>query len=835
MSEMFYAFFPPSERVMELLKSLRTRDGDDDDEGHGKKKRSIPIEVDEEDEGMQFSKRVKTTNLGLNLQDDYFEVETIKKRPLPREDGRQWSFIEQTAVEEAKRPYGKQYLQEQSERQKLLSHNKDYRFANELAGALRKELSDIIDPEDMVRMAQERERERVETEIELKRTRVDMDQKYELVQKLKTMLTEETTRQKSVADRQAPYDLRMSSKYLVDGTLLPIGVAPRHNDFLDFLKLYDTYAGTEEARLREREKIVLEVLPVENQGTGERSEAWLNLFFYVYVYYRDFMSNETGYSLVESLLQKLSYVLEQIGSPESTIKKESSSTSTTTDVEENQFDELGLRGDTNPLRKLREFQEISSPVDLIDWPLYKKRRTETIDMNYFDKMGISVGLERKMVALGINERYMDNYPSYARKVLTYLYGTEQERRDVTAGLDGLNLTESMEDDIGGNPPDINALIQIQFPAYKTDKRLDAIERLLRSHFLCLFFEEVPWADITTLLMPEQTTIVNNITGVVITELKPIMSTMLQLYKTILLQYMAEIARFMAPVIQLTPRMAALLSQPILFTAYDGALASSVDRFDALNALFGNVLVRDLIKDDLFYEYLYTGSKVFINQQFGGDGGGGGVGQPVNLAIEEEEYPILVLHRVFRAYMAYIDEYSNMMANNITRLTAAIEKANKKIAEVVGDESYVLNAGVEYRQRKSFTTLPENSGFIKMRAEIVYLLRQAYHLVMDHCPALRNLPLEGFQGDSAYETGLSTDFIGVVAVLAADREFSFPDGYRSGKQFTKMKQDKQGMMMRMRRYCWQGGNGRPYVIIKDRDGDIGLRPFYAGAIGGRIMF
>jgi len=753
--------------------------------------------------------------------------------------------MEQTAAEEAKRPYGKQYLQERSERQRLLSHNKDYRFANELAGALRKELSDIIDPEDMVRMAQERERERVETEIELKRTRIDMDKKYELVQKLKTMLAEERAKQKTLGDAQAPYDLRMSSRYLIDNELLPS--ATQHYGFLDLLALYDTYGEEGDGgHIAEREKLVLEVL--SGDELNEQSEEWLDLFFYLYVYYRDFLNNESDYSLRDSLTQKLSYALDNIGSlvtegtTKTPIKKESptSTTSTTSTTSssssyERELDEIGLDGTQNPLRALQDFEEKYSPVVAVDWPLYKRRHTETINMNYFEKMHISSELERTMATQGAAGRYKERYPGYYTRVLAYLYGSEKEKGEAQIGKEGLLISKDENEDAGGNPLPISALIQIQFPGYKQDKPFDAIEQLLRSHFLWLYFEETPWAEITTLLMPEQAIIVDGI-GTVMKDMQPILATILTLYKALLLDYIVGITQFMGGALHLTPRMKALLGEPI----QGGDLPSYAERFDALNALFKGVSVRDLIGDELFYAYLRLGSKAFAERQFGlnpldkvSDGGGN---QPPNLVVEQQqEYPILVLHRLFRAYMAYLGEYSNLAADNIARLVGAIEKANKKIAEVVGDESYTLNTGVEYRQRKSFTTLPENSGFIKMRAEIVYLLRQAYHLVMDYCPALRKLPLEGFQSDSAYETGLSTDFIGVVAVLAADREFTFPDGYRSQKQFTKIKQDKQGMMMRMRRYCWQGGNGRPYVIVKDRDGDIGLRPFFAGSVGGRLMF
>lgn len=794
---------------MDFLKSLPTRDDaimieeEDDRRNRAKQKRVIPIEEEEEEEEPRH-KRAKTTSLGLNLQDDYFEIEEIKQRPLPREDGRQWSFMERTEVEEKKRPYGKEYLREQAERQKLLSNNKDYRFADELAGALRKDLVDILEPEDMARLTAERERERMETEIELKRTRVDMDKKYELLQKLKVMLREEEAKSNTLKNAQIPYDLRMLSKYLVDNTSLTSTTpVARNYGFIDLLAFYKTYSDGEWRT--ERDKLV--TMTEEDMST--RDEAWLDLFFYVFVYYRDFLDNESTDSLTVSLIQKLTYALDTITTPMSSVKKEEAEEEED-NVYERQLDALGL-DEPNPLKLLRRLAEDDLVKSGVNWPLYKRRHTETINMNYFERMNISRRLEGQMAKMGADVRYGETQPLYLRKVLAYLYGTAQEREQSLIGKEGLNLFRDEEEDAGGNPLEISALIRIQFPGYKEEKQLREIELLLRSHFLWLFFEETSWTDITTLLMTEQAIIMESIRRVM-SEIRPILESTLTLYKALMWHYMMRIILLMTTsgVIELAPDLQTLIlmnggggdDDTIMDVKKDAAL------FDALNLRLANVNLRDLIRDDVFYDYFYGEKQQQQQQPIVGE-------------------PALILHTLFRVYEAYIGESTNTNRENVKRLETAIQNAAKKIIEVVGDESYSLgNNNSGYRQRKSFTTLPENSGFVKMRAEILYLLRQSYHYVMDYCPSLRELPLEAFQSDSAYETGLATDFIGVVAVMAADREFSFPDGYRSGKQFTKIKQDKQGMMMRMRRYCWRGGNGRPYVIIKDRDGDMGTRPFFA---------
>ena len=834
---------------------------------HNKQKRAtasedstdISIEIEEEEE--QHQKRLPPqshkkprkdgTALGLNLQDDYFEVEAIQKRPLPREDGLEWEFWDQTAVAEAKRPYGKKYLQDQAERQKNLSHDKNYRFANLLAGSLRKELADIVDPEDWERLNQERATERMQTEIELKRTRVDMDKKYDLIQKLKSLLADTRRNTDTRRQEQVPYALRVLSQYLIDHEKLAHATTSnQYFGFVDLIALANTYGATnEEGRLVERNTLIQE--HASGLGTNSNNEA-LELFFYMYVYYRDFLNNESAYTLRDSLTQKLTYALDNYNEItgddllETVIKKEPGEISPIlVATYEQQLDRLGFAlSGNNPLRLLDAFYATTTKGDgLIDWGLYKRRQTETINMTYFELIGISRELEGKMARIGVLDRYGYEYPLYSKQVIAHLYGaTPEERRTATQGHDGLNLVSDSQGDVGGHPPDISGLIEIQYPRYRTEKPVPAIEMLLRAHFLWLFFDTTPWSQITALLMPEEAIIVTNIRQVV-APLAPILSASLLFYKALVIFYLRRVAEILyrvkngaEPVIALNPQLVTLLFNTAFTSGSD--FLKNAAYFDRLNTLLKGTMVRDLVQDPLFYEYLTKGSNAFLELQYGnivdplsiqGQGGAAGSAVPPKLVMDPL-YPALLLHTLIRIYDEYGTAFQKANTDNVARIEAAIQKATKKMAEVVGDESYSLNRNnTDYRQRKSFTTRPENSGFVKMRSEIVFLLQQTYHLVMDYCPNLRGLTLEAFQSDSAFDSGLAIDFITMVAVLAADREFTFPDGYRSGKQFTKIKHDKQFDMARLRLYVWEGGNGRPYVFRKDND--RALKPFFAcGGLG-----
>lgn len=781
---------------MDVLRSFPVRSSDGDEELTNRKKkkkeRPITIEIEEEEE---LPKRQKY-DLGLNLLDDYFEIPEIKERPLPREDGESWTFWE-----EAKQPYGKEYLDEEAERHRILSNNKDYRFVNELAGALRKELSDIIEPEDMARLRQDQHLERTETEIELKRTRIDMDKKYELIQKLKELQKEEERKLNATRAIQLPATVKTQARYLVDNESLPPTTINSYYGFRGIDSLYNTYV---EPSPEERQRVVEEELPLERRN---ESDLWQELFFLLFAYYRDFLNNKSDYSLEELLDTKLRYIIKDTSATPVRIKKENESTTSTTTTTPTMVNDSPSAVILEPLRSYME----EANQGLIDWSLYKKRQTETINMHFFDELDITTVKEEEMARLGALKRYGADHPVYVAKALTYLYGTPDAKEMATKGKMGLSLL-SDDPTKGGHPQAINQLIQLQFPAYKEEEnqRLPAITLLLRSHFLWLFFDEIAWPEKIDVLVPEAAAIIERISTST-QDIHSVIAAVETLYKSELVNYLRDVAAILS---QKTDGVAPISLTPQQGSFLFGKKLEAIERFRALNQAFKGVTVEDIVEDNLFAAYLSRGSNAFLNKQYKPNTMDVELNQAVRLP-QNSQYPVLILHELFKAYQEYLAEYVKVATNNIARIVDAIDKATKKIAEVVGDETYSLNRPTDYRQRKTFTTRPENSGFIKMRAEINHLLRKAYLLVNDYAESLRGLPLEGYQTDSAYETGLSTDFITFVATLSADLELMFPDGYRTQKHYMKVKQEKQAIMARLRRYTWSGGSyGRPYIIRKD---------------------
>lgn len=804
----------------EATNNKRTRDeacdtdADDDD----KKRRKKSVSID--DQG-------RSLKLGLNLRDDYIEVDEIQERPVPREDGYEWSFWEKTTEAESKRPYNKAYMADQEARQKILSNNKDYRFMTELAGALRKELSDIVDPEDMSRLAEERETRRLQTAIELQRTRVDMDKKYDLVQKLKQMVRDEEQTFNAIRADEPPYALTLLSRYIIDTKSIPSSFSGEYYGFLDLVNLVKAFApvvsdATRTALIND----VLESEEVDALGSNDEGSR-KDLFFYLYTYFHTFLDNEKGYDLRESLERKIAYARENYstltGEILSEIKKEpAQSSTTTTSTTTNITDSRVI---DQPLNALDEFYDRISTAT-VDWARYREQRTETIDMDFFDRLRIARATERRMAEIGLasNETYLEEAPIYTRSIITFLYGNEQERSNIPGGDNSFDIM-SGDPRTGGNPRAIDTLIRIQYPRYDENDAdgpsQDAVAEIVRSHLLYLYFVETPWPEIVTLLTPEQEKIIRNIRAVQ-EPVRALLDGTLVIYKGLLFYYFRQVAQALYKhrprLIALPPAVELLLLSEN--TQPDNIRAAAVF-FDELNRLLTGVELRDIIIDNFFYEFLATGNDAFAVRRFYEDlpssrsssVSATPIGdKPTNLIIDRE-YPALLLHDLLRKYNDYTKEYLLTSTENLARLNAAIQKANKKIAEVVGDESYTLSRPSDYTQRKSFVSKIENSGFTKMRAEIQHLLKQTYFYVMDYAPNLCGLPLDAFMTDSANESGLSTYFIDVAAVLSANREFTFNEGYRTQMQLIKIQLDKQGSMARMRRFIWSGSPQRGYVIAR----------------------
>lgn len=800
-------------------------------------------EDEEEERSSKRRKNMRSEPLGLRVDQDIIRIPEIEKRALPREDGREWDFWQQTSAEEAKRPYGKSYLKDQVERHEILSADPSYRFISEIAGALRKEPFELFEEEDMQRVMAEQQAERLRNELDMKRTRLSAQEKYDMIEKMRLLL-DSLVKEQTQRDSQAPPEqLLYTSWFIIDNNTLPSTVVA--NNYYGFQSLVRD-ASLFNADPQQIQSLIDEQIDLDERGLFASSDGGARgrLFYHLFVYFSHFLDNDANEDHREALRVKLRYLVDYLPGVRETVDKKSGIDVYYDEAIEKMARELET---LNPWRDsttlFNEFQKTPVDGEEIDWTRY--RGTETINLAHFNRMNIRRENERRMVTTGVESVYRSKFPEYSRNILLFLYGDDEAKERVLRGKgkQGLNLTSDDVED-GGHPPQIVALIQRQFESFRTSKPLGVITQIVRSHLLWLFFNNTPWTSIVDVLQDDEATILPYVSRL-FKGWSSLLDATINLYKPLLWTYLRDVATYLLasrtdnnrPVLVLPINLKQRLTQPRpsgVLTLKEDAVA-----FDTLNQSFSNLQESDLLGDALFYRYLREGNTVFIDrladinsfepQQTKSNATT--VGNTFEALVDVIlAYPALRLHGLFRLYANYINEYSIFISENLDLLRASIDKTRNKLAKMVANES-VSQSGdnkesTEYRQRRSFTTQPINSGYVKLKAEIKSLISRAYHKVQEFAPNLRGLPLEGFHCDSAYENGLTSAMVAFIAIVAAENELIYPDQYKSKHQQQFIRQKMNETMTPLRQFSYYRTHGNESNdIIWYCDGDTRPKPQY----------
>lgn len=131
------------------------------------------------------------------IRDDYFVIDDIQKQPFyPREDGYELTYDDKKNAD--KQPYGKEYYKDQLLRIKIMNDNNQYTFIKFIAGAMGRSPYDLLDPEDMDRVQQEKEESRQRTQLEMKRRIVTVDKKEKQLKTLNDALSNALAKKKDL-------------------------------------------------------------------------------------------------------------------------------------------------------------------------------------------------------------------------------------------------------------------------------------------------------------------------------------------------------------------------------------------------------------------------------------------------------------------------------------------------------------------------------------------------------------------------------------------------------------------------------------------------------------
>lgn len=748
------------------------------------KRRPVPVE----DEAFQWPLR-GGAKLGLKTNESLFDIPALHRRELPREDGYPNTFYDKQEAD--KRPYGRAYLNDMEERLRILAEDPNYAFMRAIAGKLRKPVQEMFDEEDLDRVQRERENERQIMTLENKRTRVSMDEKFRAIKDLDHLLTRLRTTSEALQAMRPNEELRILSETLIDENQR-VGETSRETSYTNLLRRYSEYRLITQTQIDPTGRIT-QIRALEHEEDAlitaldrlkEYNQQYLCYIWFIL--YRDFFDNNSTLLLSESIDSQVEYSVRQLG--EFPIV-----TATVVAADDEQVpvvDEIKRRDST-------VFEPLLPRVagGAINWRHF--RHTDTIDLEAFSLLGLSLGEQRTLIASipttsDYDRRAIEDFVEFIFFGGGHHPPSLREKRKLAWWKTPLQLIDS-------------------YPRDEEDELPLSVARdILRSHLLWVYFDETPPERFVTafwkrdMLQDSRVTFVHEMKEIArratryLDALKSQYDLIVFYYLQRLVEYFSEQARNF--LIDPLPSLGASLA--------------------AANTLYGESRAYEdpkaFIVDRNLRAYVTRGVRAFQSQTERP------IDQPVedlsmNPAVIESvprDSPALVLHILFKYTRLYLEKYGDFINDEIGLTTRAIDKARHKIASLAGDErvdhgdAEVGRASArEYVQRRAFTTQTINSGFVQIKAEIERLIDEAYHLTQEYCPNLRGMTLPGYHGKSAQACGLMDAFTSVMRMLYASSELILPERYNSQAHHQLIPLEKQNVMHRLRpfRYQWLGGD------------------------------
>ncbi len=183
-------------------------------------------------------------------------------------------------------------------------------------------------------------------------------------------------------------------------------------------------------------------------------------------------------------------------------------------------------------------------------------------------------------------------------------------------------------------------------------------------------------------------------------------------------------------------------------------------------------------------------------------------------LDNNHYPILLLHVYLELYFQYIESGVNESNKKLIELKESHEKTKKIIESISGDERGLEKTSKQrsklremYTPTKSWTFKPENSGIIEIKDGIVSAISDAYDLVQTYAIGLRGIPLIEIQ--KSLNNGLASTFAKYVAVIISDNRLVYTRQYNKDIEFKKVAMNKFNIMKRLKMYKYSR-SGRGYT-------------------------
>jgi hypothetical protein len=769
------------------------------------------------------------SKLGLRVGEDSFIVPEIRDLPLPREDGLQWQTEETFPQAVEARPYGHTYYADQQRRLQLLNSNAEYRFVNELAGAMKRPVAQMFDDEDWQRMQQERHQAQQRYELELQRTLQKPQEKYEMIDNLRKLkrITEETLEQNRARGLSLQLTLLAQRLFAsTTGSKNDRGVA-----LLELLRTMGFYQNvllgqplsqeqTEMLDLDERNDVAALWKRLQNEPIRRQ------LLLLLFLYYRDILNNmrQESHTVPQFIQRQLEHLISLYDVLE--LLPASEQPGGRAQLLQSVARKLAV---PDPLVELEKIYLDKDP-DAMDWQ-HQFANTETVRLDKWLDLKVPLPQEEELAQTGCQNDYGDLYPQYCQNMMAYLYGDTSERiavqdEAIARGQKRLPLRwRSERAEEGGHPPAVVALIRRAVPDFfsavatttttttttQKSSELAMAERVVRAHFLWLGFDSIRWQTLLDLVLGGQsqpdiqaakTRLMNGTLHSALSPLETVLDSVWKFYEPLLLYYNTQL-------LDELQNHNVLALPPILLKQLQQLRQNpfTEDGLRQLQDLFQDMPLEQFIVDTRFKRYLETSGlsqSPVLPATAENSNKKRRLDQLGDLRVQQLEYPELHFFYVARQYSDYIESFTEELERRVEQAEQSVQSATERLNRLVGDETIGGTTAAAsqprppYMQRKAFTSLAINSGLVHLRPEILSIISTAYFNVQRYCTNLKGLPLEAFKSDQAYECGLTTSFIKYIAAAYAYESLSYPETYKSQEQYRHNTQLSKDHLERLQR-------------------------------------
>ena len=244
----------------------------------------------------------------------------------------------------------------------------------------------------------------------------------------------------------------------------------------------------------------------------------------------------------------------------------------------------------------------------------------------------------------------------------------------------------------------------------------------------------------------------------------------------------------------------------------------------------NVNARDLVQDPQFMRYYNEGSASLAS-----DDDAARQNQLLNASLYEVpvvetrfagvKSPDLAGHarlaalcRLFLDYGDFVSLYMESLVEQMAHLerqsASIVSRGNRNINALDAEEADDFGArqAARHAKKRRDTVAARGSGggggdgntplILEPRPTLELMISEAYGLVQQYCPALKDLPQAAFQDDRACAIGLARDFAQLFGALNAGNTVLYQDTYKPREYSNQVVLRKSDMMSRLKLYSYR---------------------------------